>query len=64
MIPRFDNASINSYYSSSTIQSCIPRAAGSVPPGNTLCDDITFSLSLEYYGEVFGKYKHLYEALL
>ena len=53
---------ISNFYISSTIQesqleSCIPRAAGSVPPGNPSCDDIAFSLSVETFGQVFGMCK-------
>ena len=56
---------ISNFYNSSTLQdsqldSCIPRAAGSVPPGNASCDDIAFSLSVETFGQVFGMHKYRY----
>lgn len=47
---------MSSYFPSAVqADDCIPRAAGSVPPGNVTCDEVTFSLSVEYYEEVFGE---------
>ncbi|XP_065918231.1 laminin subunit beta-1-like isoform X1 [Dysidea avara] len=53
LIPRFEETS--SYYNtqpSAQIEDCIPRAAGSVPPTNTACTETTFSLAVEFYGQV------------